>query len=295
MTTYFRLKAIALAILLAVVLQFSAHARVAHIGSPAPRAVGLFDQLPDLVISDVKIEPAKITVTVKNVCKGDAGPSSIALQIYQGPQKSSQKGSTWDFTLPAIKAGQTTTTDFDKDGTIPSFVDHYYRIDVDGKNKVQEAAENNNWKEKSAGPFPQPGGYCDKAGTPAPPTPAPGLLPDLMVSDVKVEAAKMTVTVKNVCKGDAAPSAIKLDIYKGTEKSSGAASHYTGNLPAIKAGQTASFSASKDGTVPSFVGIYYRIDIDPTNQIKEAAENNNWKEKTAGPFPQPAGYCDGKK
>ena len=121
-------------------------------------------------------------------------------------------------------------------------------------------------------------------------------LPDFRITSVKIDGGKLTATVTNQCKAKAPNSRLRLEVYKGPTKDSGAASYLENDVPALAAGAqtTVTFDLATVSTLQYklFTRHYYRLDMDPLNKIKEMSEDNNWYEKDSAPFPDPANICN---
>jgi hypothetical protein len=135
------------------------------------------------------------------------------------------------------------------------------------------------------------------------PNPSPGL-PDLKVVNVKISGPggnTATVYVQNVCSAYVIPSHIrvKMTIFKGANKSSGADIYTYGVLQAGSTtpkdtGSKGVFTLTSFDKIKSYNGRYIRVDVDPDNTVAETIETNNWWETGAAPFPDPSDHCNPK-
>lgn len=135
------------------------------------------------------------------------------------------------------------------------------------------------------------------------PNPSPGL-PDLKVVDVKISGPgenTATVYVQNVCGGYVIPSHIrvKLTIFKGADKASGADLYTYGELQGWSTtpkdtGSKGVFALTSLFKIKSYHDRYIRVDVDPDNTVAETIETNNWWETGAAPFPDPSNHCSAK-
>ena len=119
--------------------------------------------LPDLRITKVSINGGKMDVEVTNMCKVAAAGNRLILLVHEGPDKSSKPGLQAELDVPPLKGGEKTTLTYDmlKYKKYTTLIGRFYRLDVDGSNKVKEAQEGNNYFEKGAVPFPNGPNSCD--------------------------------------------------------------------------------------------------------------------------------------
>ncbi len=114
--------------------------------------------------------------------------------------------------------------------------------------------------------------------------------PDLAVGgQFKAESSEMWARITNKCKGRSARTTVKLIIYKGATKNSGVEKSIAQAVLPLGPGESEDYRLYQwDG----LQGRYLRLEIDPTNTVREASEGNNWWEPDAQPFPEKGGYCD---
>jgi len=252
--------------------------------------------LPDLRINSVKVNGIKADVEVWNRCKGDAPASRLRVELYAGSTKESGVYKIFEIDVPPI-AGETKTTvtpDATSIGGIKyTFEGKYYRLSIDPHDKIKETVEGNNWFEKNSAPFPDSATSCEIVKPP----PAAVALPDLRITKVTINGHKMFVEITNQCKGNAPANRLRLSLYGGPQKGSPGGEELEADVPAINAGAKATVTfdlIAYSSKFTTFGDKYYRLDVDSSNKVKEMIEDNNWWEKNAGPFPDPANECDKK-
>ena len=280
----------------AALFQLSVQAQGGKPLTRVPNPSKLVVLLPDLRISKVTVAGSKAEVEIWNRCKGAAAHSYLSLTLYKGSSKDSGMEGLWGFDVPAIAAGSKTTVSIDLSkvgGASHSFEGKYYRFEVDPENKIKETVEGNNWFERNAAPFPDAANSCDTAA--APPQPA-GALPDLRITKVTIDGGTMIVEITNQCQGTAVASRLHLNLYGGPAKGSPGGVEFEADTPPIGPGEkvSVSFNLKEYGSkISTFGNNYYRLDADVSNKVKETIEGNNWWEKNALPFPDPANACKG--
>lgn len=121
-------------------------------------------------------------------------------------------------------------------------------------------------------------------------------LPDLRITKFSIEGSKISVQVTNQCQGVTPMVRLSMVIYKGEDKNSGADLIVENDVPPLKGGAQVNVQLNVTGTkFDSGIGDrFYRLEVDSTNKVKEAVETNNWWEKGAVPFPDPANVCEPK-
>jgi hypothetical protein len=241
-----------------------------------------------LRIKAVSVNGTKAVVQIINQCKGSVPKSRILLRLYKGATKDSGEGSLIEFDVPALAGGGTASAEIDLKspaGVSKTFVGKYYRFELDPNDKIKEMIEHNNWYEKEIQPFPDSITSCEP-----PKTPPPGSLSDLRITGVTIKGGQMYVEITNQCKGATAKTRLSLEIYGGPTKGSPGGIIFEADVPALD-GETKKsviFDLKDNAKFKTFDERYYRLEVDNYNNIKEASEGNNWKEKGAGPFPDDA-------
>ncbi len=222
-----------------------------------PAATAASPSLPDLVVTDLKLQDAggfqfKIQFKIKNRGKADAGATTAVLipgtdtnkQVLQVDPLKHGKSQQFSLQLPDPVAR----------GIAPQF---YIDITVDPGNSVPESNENNN---HLVAPL-----TLDLAG-----------LPDLIVERVSIDQTKVsppevkvTVRVKNQGKGDA----LAFDVH-AWQPEQNPANGVTLNLSAgLKSGKSHDFQFTSQPLNPD--PATYMAEVDPTNAVKESDEGNN--------------------
>jgi len=252
-------------------LQFPAVSKARAIvrSRPEPR--------PDLTILAAVYKSPEVAVRLRN--SGDAGApaSTLAVLLLKKIDPDTNLPVAFQFPIPALAAGQMIEKTFNVGNN--AFTDNgSLAVRVDYKHQVVESDERNNQKQVTLYHAP--------------------LLPDLVVQSVEIVNDKAHVYVFNKCKGDSGETRLSVIIYKGADKKSGWESAFSKTVPPLAAG-TGMMLVMDPHEYPiiakSFSGRYVRVEVDETNQTKEAVETNNWWETGAGPFPDPANSCDAPK
>jgi hypothetical protein len=115
------------------------------------------------------------------------------------------------------------------------------------------------------------------------------LLPDLVVGVTWNKAeGKANVTIKNICKGKSAPTGVSIFVY-GSKDSPSYTTVISDGVPGLASGGSYSHLFSSGYLINP---VRIKVVVDYENNVKEAAEGNNWWEPGAQPFPQKGGYCD---
>jgi hypothetical protein len=256
-----------------------------------PQVIQTF--LPDLRITQVTLNGAQASIEITNQCKGPAPHSRLRLWLYKGATKNSGEDFISEFDVPPIAGGQKATVSVDllKTGNgAHTFEGKYYRFEVDPLNQISEAVEGNNYWERSAIPFPDSANSCAPVKTPP-----PDALPDLRITNVTISGGRMFVEIKNQCKGKAAANRLRLYLYGGPTKGSSGGEELEADVPELNPGAKADVvfdlkaSSSKFAT---FGDKYFRLEVDTYQKVKESIEGNNYWEKSAIPFPDPANGCN---
>lgn len=246
-------------------LTFTTGARAMMKPSPEPR--------PDLTILSAIYKEPKVSVRITNAGDAAAPPSVVAVLLLKRLQPGTNKPEAIGFPIPALSPGQIIDKTFNI-GNNPFTDNGALAVRVDYKNQILESDERNNYKKVSIAP-----------------------LPDLVIQSVELNNTKATVTVFNKCNGRSDAAKLEMLLYLGPKKSGGGGGVSTDVPPLV--GNTGAkividLNVSKI-SIPSFNGRYLRLDIDPSNKIKEAVETNNWWETGAAPFPDPVNSCNPPK
>jgi hypothetical protein len=252
-------------------LQFLAVSKAHAIVSPRP------EPRPDLIILAAVYKAPEVAVRLRNAGDAGAPASTLAVLLLKKTDPDTNLPVAFQFPIPALAAGQMIDKTFNIGNE--AFTDNgALAVKVDYKNQIPESDERNNQKHVTLYHAP--------------------LLPDLVIQSVEIVNDKAHVYVFNKCKGDSSQTYFSVIIYKGADKKSGWESSFGKEVPPLAAGTGMMFMMDpKEYPIMarSFSGRYVRVEVDETNQIKEAVETNNWWESGAAPFPDPANSCDAPK
>jgi hypothetical protein len=249
---------------LQLIFTTSAHAMI----KPSPEL-----PQPDLTIVSASYDEPKVKVRIKNAGNKGAPPSVLAVLLLKQIESGTNKPVAFQFKIPGLLPGETVDRTYDI-GNDPFTGHGAIEVIVDYKNEIVESDERNNHKKVTLAP-----------------------LPDLVIQSVEVGTDTATVSVFNKCNASSAASRLNVTIYKGADKKSGPVSLLGEDVPPLKGNTQAKIILHTLGlaSTSSFKGRYMRLEVDPTNAIKEAVETNNWWETGAAPFPDPVNSCNPSK
>ena len=229
------------------------------------------EPLPDLVVILAHYNDPMVTVRVKNVGAAPAGPSVLAVLLLKKTDPDTGKPEAFTFPLGGLAAGASIQRTFSI-GNKAFTSNGALAVRLDYKNQIVEVDEFNNQKDVLT-----------------------ITLPDLIIQNVEIVGNTATVHVFNRCTGNGGPAKVDMTIYKGADKKSGWESRLSADLPPLmgnsKAAVVIELKSYPSVSTTTFSGRYVRVEVDLTNQIKEAVESNNWWETGAGPFPDAGNSC----
>jgi len=229
------------------------------------------EPLPDLVVILAQYNDPTVTVRVKNAGTVPAGPSVLAVLLLKKTDPDTGKPEAFTFPLGGLAAGESIQRTFNI-GNKAFTSNGALAVRLDYKNQIAEVDESNNFTN---------------VVTPS--------LPDLVIESVEIVNNAATVHVFNRCTGNAGPAKVDMTIYKGADKKSGWESMLGADLPLLtgksKAAVVIALKNYPSVSTKTISGRYIRVEVDLTNQIKEAVESNNWWETGAGPFPDAVNSC----
>lgn len=228
---------------------------------------------PDLTVVKAIYTDPNVTVTIKNIGDAPAPPSVLAVLLLKKTDPDTGQPEAFQFAVPALSPGQMIEKTANI-GNSPFTNNGALAVSVDYKKQIAESDERNNWKSVVV-----------------------ALLPDLVIKSVEIINGTARVYVFNKCKGSAGPAGLYVTVYKGTNNKSGFGGSFSADVPPL-AGNTGVMLVvdpwKYGNSIKSFSGRYIRVEVDDTNELKEAVETNNWWETGAAPFPDPANSCDPK-